>query len=95
MVRNTNLLCYDLVQANAVRVLVQALQQDVPSVRKAVLFALGNFCAHKEFEEALSQAKFPQLFDELCKSSAADPKYLQRIKKSVCYQSWHPRTYTF
>mmetsp|Transcript_42052 Transcript_42052/g.68229 ORF Transcript_42052/g.68229 Transcript_42052/m.68229 type:complete len:888 (+) Transcript_42052:121-2784(+) len=79
LVRNSSMLCTELIRAGAVRQLLETLK-DEGSAKKIALFSLGNFCAYEECRELLLNSGFRTTIDQM--SSSSDPvvqKYIARI----------------
>eukprot|EP00873_Tetraselmis_striata_P020056 jgi/Tetstr1/440320/TSEL_028657.t1 len=92
LVRNSGLLCRELIQADALQALLDTVlhpeagssASDGGSPLKIALFSLGNMCAHRECREALLRIGFMDAVEQLATSNDATvQKYVTRIKTKL------------
>eukprot|EP00191_Tetraselmis_sp_GSL018_P012506 CAMPEP_0177598674 /NCGR_PEP_ID=MMETSP0419_2-20121207/12506_1 /TAXON_ID=582737 /ORGANISM="Tetraselmis sp., Strain GSL018" /LENGTH=1263 /DNA_ID=CAMNT_0019091197 /DNA_START=454 /DNA_END=4245 /DNA_ORIENTATION=- len=98
LVRNSGLLCRELVQANALQALLDTVSQpetstsssDGGSPLKIALFSLGNMCAHRECREALLSIGLMKAIERLEMSrDTTVQKYVARIKTKLAQAQGH------
>ncbi|GAB4815111.1 hypothetical protein N2152v2_002157 [Parachlorella kessleri] len=96
LVRNSPLLCRDIVAAGALQAMLEVVERgsapgaaaspDSNSSVPIALFSLGNLCAHRECAEALVQLGLRDVLGRtlpLCKADPTVHKYVLRIQQKL------------
>lgn len=94
LVRNSSLLCGQLVEAKALEALLRTITMpegtsgggggEGQSPLKIALFSLGNMCTHRDCRERLLQLNFREVVAELATSpDGVVQKYVARIQSKI------------
>ncbi|KAL4423876.1 hypothetical protein ABPG75_001177 [Micractinium tetrahymenae] len=99
LVRNSGMLCRDIMQAGALEAMLELIQRrdppptpggsapgDSSSSVQIALFSLGNLCAHAECAEALSRLGLGQALEAVLQERGGDAtvqRYVARIRQKM------------